>query len=64
MPQCYNGENPQQTVIGPNRGKHMVFMNSAGEDVLEDSTPNRYTIEVCDKRGISIGSQTAEIEMC
>jgi protein-tyrosine-phosphatase len=39
-------------------------MNSAGEDVLEDSTPNRYTIEVCDKRGISIGSQTAEIEMC
>jgi protein-tyrosine-phosphatase len=49
-----------KNLLSEHTGKHIVSVNSAGVDALEDSTPNRYTIEVCDKRGISIGSRTAQ----
>ena len=57
-------EGVMKKLLSAHTGIPMVSVSSAGVDALEGSTPDRYTIEVCDKRGISIGSQTAEIEMC
>jgi protein-tyrosine phosphatase len=52
-------EGVMKKLLSAHTGMPMVTVSSAGVDALEGSTPDRYTIEVCDKRGIAVGLHPA-----
>jgi protein-tyrosine-phosphatase len=52
-------EGVMKKLLSAHAGIPMVSVSSAGVDALEGSTPDRYTIEVCDKRGIAVGLHSA-----
>ena len=41
------------------RGGQVVYVGSAGVDVLQESEPDRYTTDICMKQGVDIGSHKA-----
>ena len=52
-------EGVMKKLLSAHTGMPMVAVSSAGVDALDGSTPDRYTIEACDRRGISVGLHPA-----